>query len=287
MKIKFNYLLLLPVASCLAFASCDNIDINDRYIPVEKPVLPPHSVAKTLLIQEFTGNRCVNCPQGAAAIHQIQEEYPGMVIAVGMHPEGGGPNTQPIRGQDFRCEEAQVMYDFYKPDGFPCAVFNGTTSSTAYTSWYSEATAMLSQEANMTIDAACQYDESSRGLTVNYSIGFTNDIDTQMSVMVWIMENNIIGFQTDGGTILSDYVHNHVLRASLNGDWGQQLPSPQANGNVVEGSASITLDESWVADNCQVVVYVFQTQSRAVEQAALADVIGSAEGEGGQDSPQE
>lgn len=271
---KTNNIILSSAILALGglMISCDNIDVNDRYIPVEKP-----NVSKVMLIQEFTGNMCTNCPQGANAIHTIQEAFPGQVIAVGLHPEGGGPNTEPIGDQDFRCEEAQVMYEYYKPSGFPCAVFNGTTKSTRFALWYSqvydifEEMNKLGEEAKMTISASTSYDASTRDLTVNYEIVPRVDSDTPMSVMVWIMENDILGYQLDNGTLLDNYIHNHVLRASMNGGWGETLPQ-LVNGDPITGTASMKLDSKWVAENCQVIVYVFQTDSKYVEQATLADV---------------
>lgn len=271
---KYKILTLISLSGLGGvLVSCDNIDENDRYESTEKPVLPPHSVPKTLLIQEFTGNMCTNCPQGAKAIHDIQEEFPGQVIAIGIHPEGGGPNTMPIGDQDFRCEEAQVIYEFFKPSGFPCAVFNGETTSTRFNMWYSIAAEMLAQEANMTIDAQSIYDSTTRNLQIDYTITATSDISTDLNVLVLLMENNILGYQLDGGKLLDNYIHNHVLRASLNGGWGTSLPSSIKNGQVIEGSASMILDDKWVAENCQVVVYTFQSATRVVEQATEIDVI--------------
>ncbi len=52
----------------MGFTACDNIDEDDRFIPVERP----HS-EKTVLIEEFTGARCVNCPDGAAVVAALHE----------------------------------------------------------------------------------------------------------------------------------------------------------------------------------------------------------------------
>lgn len=261
----------------LGMASCDNIDENDRYKPVAKP-----TSAKRLLIQEFTGNRCTNCPKGAAAIHSIQESYPGQVIAVGLHPEGGGPNTRPIGDQDFRCEEAQVMFEYYLPSGFPSAVFNGNKSSlsTSYATWPTTVYDIFRSEqendmnAGMEIYATTSYNSTSRELTVDYTIDMYRSYSQNLSVMVWIMENDIVGWQLDGDIYLEDYVHNHVLRASLNGGWGQQLPQLElVEGAEISGTSSIVLNEDWVAENCQIVIYTFQTDSRIVEQANVFDAV--------------
>lgn len=274
MKLNIHILLTTLGLTSLFLGACDNIDENDRYYGVEKPAPPVQNVPKNLLIMEFTGNRCVNCPLGAQTIHNIQTNNPEYeIITVGLHPAGGGPNTQPIGTQDFRTAEAEVMFQYYKPSGFPCAVFNGGVKSTTINTWPTLAVDYFGEEADMSIDIENIYDDSTREVTVNYKVNMTNDVVSNLSVMVWIMENNIVGYQLDGGELLSDYVHNHVLRDSLNGDWGTQLPNPLYNGDVIEGTASMTLNEAWVAENCQILVYVFQTDSKLVEQSQLADVI--------------
>lgn len=264
--------IILPLSGIIMLTACDNIDIADRYEPVEKPV-----VSKVMLITEFTGNMCTNCPQGAGAIHNIQESFPGQVIAVGLHPAGGGPNTTPIGDQDFRCEEAQVFYEQYKPSGFPCAVFNGETTSTRFALWYSIVYDAFSSEENqnarVSLDAVTSYDPTTRNLTVDYTLVPSYNIDENLSVLVWIMENDIVGYQLDGGVMLDNYVHNHVLRASLNGDWGTPLPDQLKDGETYTGTASMTLSDKWVADNCQVVVFAFRSDSKIVEQAFETDVV--------------
>jgi len=279
MKSIYNILFAASLCGAGFLVSCDNISEEDRYIPVDKPVLPPHSVAKTVLVQEFTGVQCVNCPTGAEEMHKAQEQYPGQVIVVGMHPYVDA-YTKPFN-IDMRCQEAEVMYEAYKPKAFPCAVFNGTTMSTSVNYWLTTVTNLVAEEAHMTIDASCDYDESNRNLKVDYAINFTSDVNKDLSVMVWIMENNIVGPQLTTNGPNPIYVHNHILRASLNGDWGQKLGTSFKNGQTIDGSASISLyngedgplKPAWVAENCQVVVWVFETGSKAVEQATLADVI--------------
>ncbi|MDE6633002.1 MAG: hypothetical protein K2K23_08380, partial [Muribaculaceae bacterium] len=83
---KASY-LTLGLSLLLALATgCDNISEDDRYIKEEKPVIDN---PRNLLIMEFTGNNCANCPTGAAIVEQIkEEEAPGRVISVGLHLEG-------------------------------------------------------------------------------------------------------------------------------------------------------------------------------------------------------
>lgn len=83
MKIK-NILYAMLGAVCLSVASCDTVGENDRLIYVK-----PAEVKRCVLLEDFTGQRCINCPNAADVIAQLQEQYgEDNVIAVGIH---GGP----------------------------------------------------------------------------------------------------------------------------------------------------------------------------------------------------
>ena len=271
---KASYLSLgLFLLAGLA-SGCDNIDENDRYIKVEKPVIDN---PRTLLIMEFTGNNCPNCPTGAITVEQIKEdEAPGRVISVGLHPYGSHftePTVSihtPSKNQDLRCQAATALFDYYQPSGFPTAIFNGLKSSMSGSTgdWIQRASEALRATSYITINPTCLYDQESRKLSVNYNVDFLDDINKKLSITVWIVENKIMGTQTmpDGKPNLN-YEHNHVLRASLNGDWGSELGSKFEAESTKTGSASMTLNEEWTAENCDVVVYVYNEDNKEVEQA--------------------
>lgn len=268
MEIKYIFFLMAGIGLASLMASCDNIDEADRFIPEEKPIPDPHAVPKTLLIQELTGIQCVNCPDGAQVIHGIQESYPGKVIAVGIHPEGGGSNTRPIGAFDLRSEASQTFWENSgKLTSFPCAFFNGTDHSTDKEYWNTLAMQALLEPAVMTIDAESTYDQDTRKATVDYTINLTADLEADLRVMVWVMENNIIGPQRTATATLRDYEHNHVLRASMNGNWGEGIGNRFDNGQKLNGTASMVIDEAWNPENCEVVVYVFRNSDNSVEQA--------------------
>lgn len=276
---KASYLTIgLTLLAALA-TGCDNIDENDRYIKVEKPVIDN---PRTLLIMEFTGNNCINCPKGAAIIEEIKEdEGSDRIISVGLHPYGD-INTTPLPSlhspshvQDFRTDAATALFDYYHPVGFPTAIFNGLKSSMSGSmrEWQQKASEALVIPTVVNISATGDYNNDSRNLTVDYTVDFLDDLNAKLNVTVWLVENHIMGTQKmpDGSTN-RDYEHNHVLRASLNGDWGEELGSSFAAESKIQGSASMTLQEDWVAENCDVVVYVYRDDNKEVEQATSAKV---------------
>ncbi len=182
-KYIIGLLLLSGVAT-----GCDNVDEDDRYIKVEKPVIDN---PRNLLIMEFTGNKCINCPRGAAAIEEIKrEEAPGRVISVGLHPYGD-INTEPMptlhspsKMQDFRSEAATALYKYYDPSGFPSAIFNGLKSSMSGSTgeWAQKASIALEATSYITLAASCDYNEETRGLTVDYEVEFLDDVNRKLNL---------------------------------------------------------------------------------------------------------
>ena len=66
-------LSLLPLclfAAVMLLASCDNISEDERFIYVK-----PADVKRRVLIEDFTGQRCVNCPAAHEEIDRLQEQY--------------------------------------------------------------------------------------------------------------------------------------------------------------------------------------------------------------------
>lgn len=85
---KIKTLLYTTAAGLLTLASCDTVSENDRYIYVEEA-----EVQRCVLLEDFTGQQCPNCPNAAVETNKLQESYPNSVIAVAIHGGPLSPNT--------------------------------------------------------------------------------------------------------------------------------------------------------------------------------------------------
>lgn len=272
-----NNKLFIGLVACAftgALTACDNIDENDRYIPVERP-----EISRVVLIQEFTGMNCVNCPNGAAVLHNLQEQFPGSVIVVGMHPENN-PNTMPLAGLNLTSPLATAYYEYFQPNAFPAAMVNGGELMYNTDLWTTSVIEALKIPAAVDLHITTTYDSESRELKADFETVFNQMYSGDLSVLLWVMENDIHGLQMSlGGKVIVDYSHNHVLRGSLNGTWGEQIGQNFVTEQKITGSGSIILNEKWVPENCEVVALVFQTGSKTVEQAAVTSVVEPEESE--------
>ena len=73
--------------------SCDEVETQDRLIYVEPP-----EVSRAVLIEDFTGQYCVNCPRATEEIERLVEEYGDTtVIAVAIHSGPFSKNQGALR----------------------------------------------------------------------------------------------------------------------------------------------------------------------------------------------
>lgn len=265
----YKYSLGLGLAFAAALSSCDNIADNpeDRFIPVDRI-----ESSRNVLIQEFSGQRCVNCPNGAAAIASMTESYGSNIVPMTMHPDNT-IFTMPMGSEtDLISEIATEYYKFYKsPDSFPCAIFDGhlTNNSTNIQKWEDDAKEALAEGSSANIDLIANYDDMSRQVTVNYSVTFSHDYQERLDIVVWVVESGIVAPQMSLTGTIRDYVNNHILRASLNGTWGEKLAD---GGNYkmnqeYRGTVTGEMSLKWVPSNCEIVVALLHPDTKYVEQA--------------------
>lgn len=274
MKLKNILRSAIGCAIALGAAACSNIDENERLIPVEpsKPDTPdtPTEVTKAVLIEDFTGQRCVNCPNGTDVIASIVEAYgENNVIAVGVHsgPLGFSGNKKFPLG--LMTDTGNEYYNHYNIASQPCANFNRTTISENYNTWVSLVKGIYGTQANLSIAINNTYDDSSRSLTVDVDAAGIHGT-TNGKLQVWLIEDGIVAMQMmPDGKANAEYVHNHVFRAAVNGTWGEDVTVKE--GEHTTKQYTYTLPAEWVAKNVSVVAFVYN--DNGVEQAAKAHIV--------------
>lgn len=257
--------LLVVTAFALAFISCEEEPVGVILTP-ETPsaqdttyVLPtvPAAQQRMVLLEDFTGVRCGNCPKGHDEIKSILAANPGRVAAVGAHPFNilvAFPITE-----DFRTQEANQVLDIIgNPLGLPFGAIDRVNMSGVTTLWANEVSKRLPAPTLVNVDASIlTYNEASRELSVKVVVTVTGNVTGNMFVTVGLTENGIISPQVDDrahGTV-QDYVHNHLLRryfvfARALNPGGSPALEP---GRVFERVFTVTLGDSWKRENCYIV----------------------------------
>lgn len=254
MKIKNLFLGVATAAMAMAAASCSNIDEEDRLIYVK-----PAEVGRAILIEDFTGQRCVNCPTGTEIINGIVDTYgEDNVIAVGIHsgPLGFAGNSKTVGLMTDTGNEYYTRWDKENKMGQPWVIFNRKTSPDShYNNWAAMVSTIISEKANLSVNIANAYDAATRTLTTTVGADGVNGT-VNGKLQVWIVEDGVKALQMmPDGKSNKEYIHNHVFRAAVNGTWGEDVTVKE--GETTTKQYSYKLPEAWTADNIAIVAFVY------------------------------
>lgn len=260
MKIKS----IMCTVACIALSlvSCDTIDKADRYIEVDMGIgntpggddgdKHPTSVQRAVLIEDFTGQMCVNCPNAVPVIEQLEEAYPGKVVAVAVHSGLVFPTT--IGNLALQTELGEQYYKEAGSPAQPAGRINRVGGTYLPDQWILQAQNILRQQSPVWLGVACKYDEAARKVAVSVEAYGLND--TSGNLQIWLTEDGIVAPQImPSGNANMDYVHNHVFRGAVNGAYGE--PFAIAAGEDKTVTAEAVLAEHWVADRMSAVAFVY------------------------------
>lgn len=249
------------IALCALLAACDNMERSERLI-YEKPA----PARRAVLLEDFTGQRCVNCPKATEVIELLEQEYgDSVLIAVGIH---GGPlgfmgNATTVGlATDVGTEYYEHWNLEYQPVGL---VDRGQPVS--YPEWAAAVKQELDKPAPLTLSVEAGINGEG---AVSISVRATGtDGITTGKLQVWLLEDGITALQLmPDGSVNRDYVHHHVLRTPVNGTWGEDITIREGEETTRTFSQAISSD--WKKENLSVVAFVWN--DKGVQQAAKAHV---------------
>ena len=249
MKMRYYSILLLAL---LAMASCDNVPLDERLTYVE-----PVEVGKAILIEDFTGQYCVNCPRATEEIERLIENYgDSVVIPVAIH---SGPFSK--RNGEFTplfTEVGDMYFNRWnlssQPVGFVDRLFGPMPLS--YTDWAGGVNYEIAVKAPVSFMTSIDYDDQTRNASIQVQTIGLDSTRVSGKLQVWLVEDSIDSFQLmpDGSTA-EHYNHMHVFRTSVNDPWGDEVSV--GRGEVVVKSYDLAMDPAWVPEHCAFVVFLY------------------------------
>lgn len=246
------------------------------------PIIP--SGSRIVLIEEFTGKGCTNCPKGSRELENLLSFYKDQLVVVSIHANYfADPTAFPHLGpNDFRTDEGEELFDYLGPVfGYPSAVVNRVKFNNSYPHGINVWSGLVAQEVEVeplvefTIDPA--FNHTTRHLHLNIEGRAKADITDEVRISVMLLESGIVDFQDDAeaGGIVDDYVHNHVLRDMLTPYDGQVIAPSLASAEQFTKEFIYELPVSFVPANCNVIVFISVNSSsgdKTVLQAGEAHI---------------
>jgi hypothetical protein len=235
---------------------------------------------RKVLLEFCTGTWCPWCPCGDWAIEQILTTYP-QTIPVGYHGPlnyGGDPFT------NFNGYDVIPLLGF---NAYPTGIFDRTNAPSnpyvTYTMWSSYAQQRYTSYPTTVVNVsftAKDYNTSTRLLTATISATALQSLTDQYKITYIITEDNIVYQQSSNNVCIpggSNYIHKWLVRTMTNGSTGENLNTGTWNQNqTITKNLSTTLDASWVASNCNLIVIINKDTSPMnlsdVQQAVQSSV---------------
>ena len=77
---------------------------------------------------------------------------------------------------------------------------------------------------------------------------------------MWLTEDNVTAFQMmPDGTRDMNYLHQHVLRAAINGTWGEDISIKEGETSISQ-IYSLPTSSEWKAEDLSVIAFVYNEQ---------------------------
>lgn len=244
---------------------------------------------KKVILEEFTGIRCVFCPQGHAIAQSIQNNNPGEVFLINIHV---GSFAVPLQGQpDFRTPFGTGIVNQTGLVGYPAGSVNrqnfpgleqGASGTTAMSrgSWNSASNQILAAPSYVNVAVEADINIQTRELTVHVE-GYYTDNSPQGTnrLNVALLQNNTKGPQT-GGNLGDDYVHMHRLVHMLTGQWGIDVLTTTA-GTFVDETFTYSIPEAYNTieaelSDLEIVAFISETQQLIASGAGAYPTYSSA-----------
>lgn len=249
------------VLCLLLFAGCT----EERRVIT--PIVPAGD--RVILLEEFTGKGCSNCPKGSREIENLLSLYGENLVVVSIHAGFfANPTFFDIGTFDLRTDEGEALFDYLGPNsGYPAGVvnrisFNGDLQLTA-SAWAGFIGNEIEKQPDVEFQIEKNYDSANRNLDVVVKGRAKNAISGDIRASIMLIENGIVDAQddVDAGGIIEDYTHKHVLRGMLTKFDGESFTDQLSVGESFERSFSGTILEEWNSSNMEIVAFISNVKS--------------------------
>jgi thiol-disulfide isomerase/thioredoxin len=226
--------------------------------------LPPVQ-DRVILLEDFTGVQCVNCPTAHELSDELLKAYPDQLATVALHNYfvGAYPNSD----EDFRIREAFDIDNLLGPTTlWPAGAVNrkifpsegAILLETSKWTGYIEDELTSPAPVHMAIEV--EYNSSLRQVEALITAHFLEDLEGDIRLSVMLSESDIIDPQLTGTGVVDDYRHQHVLRDMPTPSTGSVIDETERGRVIIRGYA-MPLEDHWADNHLEVIAFVHRGEA--------------------------
>ncbi|HQW26860.1 MAG TPA: Omp28-related outer membrane protein [Saprospiraceae bacterium] len=252
----------LPFLKCSVLSLCLVLTGCFEEQKVIEPFVP--SGNRVVLLEEFTGKGCTNCPKGSRELENLLIQFPNNLVAVSLHAGFfANPQFFPLGTYDLRTDEGEFLIDYLsQPIGYPSGVVNRVPVNgdmqLGLNQWASAISSAIQVPPAIELSIVRTFDPLTRQVVVTVNGIGKEVLEGEIRLSIMLTESGIIDAQDDleAGGIVPDYVHKHVLRDMLTPSTGANILNGISVGQTFSQTYTKTLEDIWVADDMEIIAFV-------------------------------
>lgn len=255
---------------------------------------------RNVLIEDFTGHQCVNCPFSTNLMEDLIATNPARIYGLGIHagPTGltGFQVTSSAYPTVLYCDAGLEIGKHFGQDipgssflGNPAFCVNRTKANNQFTSnagatMTNKTNACLASSLKVNIQAVTNYFASTRGLFLHTEVDKIDaSLTSELALAICVVEDSLLAPQLVPGNLDPDgspgdpntpdgraeaYVHRDILRGFLDGrTFGRVLTDADkgSNGKYFV-SYTYRLPDQYNVDNMKLYIYVYDKSTEEIYQ---------------------
>jgi hypothetical protein len=221
----------------------------------------PSPFTQKLYVEDFTGSWCGYCPRVGISLTNYAASHPNCIV-VGVH----GPASS---GDPYVYTYDTQLRGAFNISSWPSAIVNRDYK-------WNENPAILDQALAKRAPLGLSLVSTISGSTINVTAKVKFDVTTNigLKLVLMLVEDGLVYPQVNyypnyGSNPLTNYVHNHVLRAAATDVFGNLIPAAQqTTGNTWQNNYSFNAAPYNIA-NCKIIgLVVFENNGGSYKGAA-------------------
>jgi hypothetical protein len=227
------------------------------------PATDPHNV----LVEEFTGQSCSNCPSAHDLLDAIADSNAGRVNVIGLYITDFGQTTPPPGStHDFRSDTASVIgKNIYGGVG---SLPSGGVDRTPVTGqllldrgvWGGIIHNQLNIADSVNLKMESAFDDASSTAKIKATVVYTQPVYTKQNLTVMIVEDSMVDKQERPAAVDDNYTFTNVFRGTVTavpmGDPILDTMALKVPGRRYIRTYTYKLPSGYNVKNCRVIGYI-------------------------------
>ena len=214
----------------------------------------PIKFKKRVMVEDYTGTWCGYCTRVSYAIEQLKKRTSDAVI-VAIH-----------QGDAMQYENVNAMLSAFSVQGFPTALIDRAENwNYPEPSNVNQVLTKLNDDSTAGLALVSSINNNTLNIKLKLKMGQSFD---GLKIGLYILESGLVYGQKNWTSYyasdpISNFIHDHVLRKSLTGILGDQVPSDKlGRENVFERDFQYQIPSSYNKDNIELVAFVTRSNSK-------------------------